>query len=137
MKKFHPLFRNSIACVAVLLFSSLFWTETASAQISSTNPQDQNWMIVDEAISTIQQEIAVIENQLQFSYNESLDYKRKYYSVVQFLLQEGDMVPVAVNRGYCKFVAGGTCDAPVESPNNIPVPVWQGYRNELTQLLQQ
>lgn len=136
MKRFYPQIRNSFACVVVLLFSAMFWTETASAQIDAPDLPNQNWVSVNEAIATLNQEIGVMDAQLLSSYNEPLDYKRKFYNGMVISLEQGQPVHVALTENYFKFVPGLTDNSYVEIPNPLPLSVWQGYYDEVIQLLQ-
>lgn len=135
MKRFFPQFRNLFACVAVLLFSAMFWTETASAQSIVLKPLNDDWMSVNDATTTLKVEISNMDAQLQNAYNESLDYKRKFYNGIVISLEEGDGVPDAINENIIKFVPG-ISDAAIEVPNPLSVAVWQGYYDEVNLLLQ-
>jgi hypothetical protein len=106
--------------------------------LSAQDSELAKWVIADEAITRLNQEISVMDLELKNTPNEALDYKRKYYSLIVFSIEEGQAVPQAVEQNYVRFVPATTSFSSQEMgdmPNPLSVAVWQGYRQEATQLL--
>ena len=135
MKRFFPEFRKSFASLVALVFAAMLWTASANAQ-APLKPVGGDFMSPGDAITTLNTEIGNISDQLQSSYNESLDYKLKFYNCIVGSLEEGQPVFSAVNDNFIRFVPGYTDQPQVEIPNAVPVAVWQGYYQEVTDLLQ-
>jgi len=118
--------------VVALMFSAMLWSEKASAQ----DIVEANLMAPTEAIGVLNQEIGVMDTQLQVSYNESLDYKRKFYNGIVLSLEQGQAVLASVNENIAKFKPGSLDSGQVEIPNPLSPVVWQGYYDEVLQVLQ-
>lgn len=132
MKGLFPTFRKSFMLVVALMFSAMLWSEKASAQ----DIVEANLMTPTEAIGILNQEIGVMDTQLQVSYSESLDYKRKFYSGIVISLEQGQPVLTSVNENIAKFKPGSTDVGLVEIPNPLSASVWQNYYDEVLQILQ-
>lgn len=135
MKRFFPEFRKSFASAVALVFAAMLWTASANAQ-APLKPVGGDFMSPGNAITTLNAEIGNITDQLQSSYSEPLDYKLKFYNCIVVSLEQGQQVLPAINNNYIRFVPGYTDKSQVEIPNAVPVAVWQGYYQEVTDLLQ-
>ncbi|MBX2892613.1 MAG: hypothetical protein KF734_16920 [Saprospiraceae bacterium] len=139
MTKFFPSLRKSLACMVVFALAAFFFAESANAQ-GIPKPAGENWKPESVAVSALNQQIAAMDQQLLGPPNEPLLYKRKFYGIIVFNLEQGQAVLNAVNNSYLKFVSQGSygtsASSQVEIPNPLSVAVWQDYHQEVTTLLQ-
>ncbi len=134
------LFQTRLRVLVLLGFLALGLGTTASyAQVATPIDADAlvNWVAPNDAITRISQEIGVIEAQMQQSgSSDLLKYKLKYYNTVFSAIEEGTEVQNAVESNYGRFVSGVLDTPVVEFPNLLPLTIWQQYRADLIQLLQ-
>lgn len=134
------LSKTRLRALVLLGFAAFGFGATASyAQVA--NPAvvsaNVNWVSVGDAMTRLDQQIGALQVQVQANgNNDHLVYKLKYYSTVHISIGEGMLVPTAVDANYGRFVPGIVDATGVEFPNAIQVPIWQQYRQELIQLLQ-
>ena len=138
MKKFL-LKARLIACMLVGLFAFGFSSSEANAQLSApsndlfSNTADA-FKAPNEALDILAQEIAGMNNYLQFVNDFPVEMKRKFYNEIHIAIEQNQPVPFAINGSYVKF-APNQIDAPVEVPNPLPLATWQGYYQEVVALL--
>lgn len=131
MKKSFSKFRKSFAFVAALMLTAMLWSESASAQDALA----ESLMPPVDAISTLNAEIAVMDQQLQGTTNEPLEYKRKFYNGIVISLEQNNPVLDAINESYSMFVAAPT-QTILQVPNPLSLATWKGYYDEVVLLLQ-
>jgi hypothetical protein len=132
------LFQTRLRVLVLLGFLALGLGTTASyAQVATPIDAQVDWVAPSDAMTRIGQEISAIEAQMQqLGSNDLLKYKIKYYHTVFFSIEEGMEVQNAVESNYGRFVPG-VLDTPiVEFQNQLPLTIWQQYRVDLIQLLQ-
>lgn len=99
---------------------------------------DTEWKLPADATTALAQAIDQMDQELQVGPNEPLEYKRKFYYSIAMAIEEGQIVPVALNQSYAMFVpASGPTVFNVELiPNPLSVATWQTYYQNAAQLLQ-
>lgn len=139
MKGFLPTFRKSFTLAVAMVFSAMLWSESANAQTFPKHGVD-NWKTTDLATSTLNNEIAVLDGQLQSGYNQQLDYKRKFFNNIVFSIEQGNTVPNALNESYILFApASDVATSPQTQPtvaNPLSVDVWHTFYQDAIILLE-
>lgn len=99
---------------------------------------DTEWKLPGDATAALTQAIDLMDQEMQINPNELLDFKRKFYYSIATAIEEGQIVPVALDQSYAMFVpASGPTVFNVELiPNSLPLSTWQTYYQNAAQLLQ-
>lgn len=107
--------------------------------LSAQAPDNAKWKSTVDAMTTLNQEIGVIDAILQANPGDiNTMFKRKFYYSIGVALEDGQVPLTAINRSYAMFVpATGPSTFAVELiPNPVPLATWDGYYQQVVQLLQ-